>query len=81
MCLRLPLLAVFIATLAGCINPSDFETPPVIVVTPQGPITCQLYTHRQVVWDRAIDRPANVSVAEADRYCIDEGYRRLKSGT
>lgn len=66
--------------LAGCIpTPEDLETTPVKVQTPKGVVTCQLYRHTQVTWDRAIDFPATkMTVPEADAYCRQEGQRRLK---
>lgn len=58
---------------AGCTDPRDFETPPVTVQTAKGPVTCQLYTKKIVLWDRAIDRPDTMSVREADDICQAEG--------
>ena len=76
MYLKLPLLAAFVAALSGCATPESYETVPVVVETPQGPVTCQLYLRSQVVWDRAIDRPDSMGVTQADNYCIAEGQRR-----
>lgn len=68
----LPVLAM-----AGCVaSPKDYETTPVKVETDQGTVTCQLYTDDLVVWDRAIDRPASMSVKAADSVCLAEGERR-----
>lgn len=70
--LTLPILAV-----AGCVaSPVEYETTPVKVETTKGIVTCQLYTKDLVVWDRAIDRPASMSVQEADGVCRAEGDRR-----
>ena len=45
----IPLLAV----LTACVpTPEDLETTPVQVQTPQGVVTCQLYRHNRVTWDR-----------------------------
>ena len=70
-----PLLAI----LSGCVpTPEELETTPVQVRTPAGVVTCQLYRHDRVSWDRAIDFPATkMSVATADNYCKQEGLRRL----
>lgn len=67
-------------TLSACVpSPEDLETTPVKVQTPKGVVTCQLYRHDRVTWDRAIDFPATkMSVPEADNYCRQEGQRRLK---
>jgi hypothetical protein len=63
--------------LAACIpDPRAYETPPVTLKTPEGPVTCQLYTDRIVAWDRSIDRPARMSLTEADGLCRAEGQRR-----
>jgi hypothetical protein len=69
-----------LAALTACIpSPEDLETTPVQVNTPQGVVTCQLYRHDRVTWDRAIDFPATkMSVKQADAYCRQEGQRRLK---
>ncbi len=68
------------AALSACIpTPEELETTPVKVQTPQGIVTCQLYRQDRVSWDRAIDFPATkMSVPQADRYCQEEGRRRLK---
>jgi len=72
----LPVLTV----VTGCIpSPRELETTPVKVQTSKGIVTCQLYRHDRVTWDRAIDLPATkMSVSEADAYCRQEGQRRLK---
>lgn len=74
------LMLPLIASLAACIpTPEELETTPVKVQTPKGEVTCQLYRHDRVTWDRAINYPANkMSVPEADAYCRQEGLRRLK---
>ena len=66
-----------VAVLAGCIDPADYESAPVQVQTAQGVVTCQLYTERQVTWDRAISAPSGMSIQEANSACIAEGNRRL----
>lgn len=74
------LLLPLVAALSACIpSPEDLETTPVQVQTPKGVVTCQLYRHDRVTWDRAIDFPATrMSVADADAYCRQEGLRRLQ---
>ena len=74
--LRLAICALTLATLSACASPEVYETEPVKVDTPIGVVTCQLYTPDLVVWDRAIDRPENMSVSTADGICVNEGKRR-----
>lgn len=65
--------------LAACsLDPRAWETAPVMVDSPQGAVTCQLYTKELVSWDRSIDHPANMSTGTADAYCRAEG-KRLQS--
>lgn len=72
--------ALSAATFAtGCTDPRDLESPPVTVETAKGAVTCQLYTPRLVLWDRAVDRPDTMTVQEADDICRAEG-KRQKSG-
>ncbi|MBY6065608.1 hypothetical protein KUW17_02575 [Leisingera aquaemixtae] len=75
-------LAAFgaIAALTGCVSPEQFETAPVQLRTSKGIVTCQLYTKERVLWDRSIDRPASMTVQEADDICKREGYRQKKEG-
>ncbi|CTQ33761.1 hypothetical protein [Jannaschia rubra] len=62
---------------AGCVpSPENYETAPVTVPTEAGNVVCQLYTPRRVVWDRSIDRPASMSVGQADAICKAEGERQ-----
>ena len=71
-----PIVAALTVFLSGCISPEDYETAPVEVSTAQGIVTCQLYMHDRVIWDRAIHRPETMSVATADAVCVAEGKRR-----
>lgn len=67
--------------LTGCVgglDPRKYETPPVEVATEAGVVTCQLYTLDQVLWDRAIDIPAGMTIADGDRICKAEGLRLLE---
>lgn len=76
MIYKLSALAAAVLTLSACsIDPSDYETDPVQLQSAKGTVTCQLYTKRIVRWDRAIDRPATMSVKEADDICMAEGLR------
>lgn len=73
---RLALLVPLLPLLTACIpSPTSFETEPVVISTSAGPVTCQLYTAEIVAWDRSIDRPDAMSVAEADAICQAEGRR------
>ncbi len=65
--------------LGGCtISPENYETTPVQLETAKGVVTCQLYSDNIVAWDRAIDRPNNMGVQEADEICKAEGLRRKR---
>ncbi len=69
-------LLLALPLLAGCVSQRAYETEPVLVDSPQGPVLCQLYTDRIVMWDRAIQRPATMTEGEADAVCLAEGQRR-----
>lgn len=76
--IRFPLLLTFGAVVltAGCtIDPADYETTPVKLSTPKGTVTCQLYTEELVIWDRAINVPPGMTIAEGDQLCHNEGLR------
>lgn len=77
--LKLTMALAAALLVAGCMQPADYETPPVVVQSPSGPVTCQLYTPGQVTWDRAINHPDNMHVAKADEICRAEGTRRLNA--
>lgn len=70
------LFVLLLAGLTACASPEVYESDRVKVETPAGVVTCQLYTQRLVIWDRAIDRPGSMSVSTADAICINEGERR-----
>lgn len=77
MIAKLGILALTAVSLSACVgSPRQYETTPVEISTPKGNVTCQLYTREQVIWDRAIARPNNMSTTEADNYCIAEGRRQ-----
>ena len=66
--------------LSACVgDPTFYETAPVQVRTSKGVVTCQLYQRDIVKWDRAIDRPENMKVKEADAICLAEGARRANA--
>lgn len=68
--------------LSACaITPEQYETPPILADSPMGPVTCQIYTHEQVTWDRSINRPGAMDVKTADNLCRAEGDRIMKGGT
>lgn len=67
------------ALLTAC-TPAQFESPPVTLDTPQGPVTCQLYTKSMLDWDRSTDRPDTMSVETADALCKQEGRREQSGG-
>lgn len=66
------------ALLAAC-APRDLETTPVKVETAKGTVTCQLYTHDMVYWDRAIHRPEGMSADQADGVCAAKGQELLEA--
>lgn len=73
-------IAPAILLLAACsLDPREYESTPVVLQTAAGPVTCQLYTHEQVIWDRAISRPGSMTVETADNLCRQEGAR-VKAG-
>lgn len=71
------ILAGGLALSACAMDPRAYESTPVVVNTAAGPVTCQLYTHEQVIWDRAIARPESMDVETADNICRAEGKREL----
>ena len=72
------LFGAAVAALSACsLDPRTYETTPVVVQTEAGPVTCQLYTKEQVIWDRAIARPNSMDVETADNLCLAEGRRQL----
>lgn len=75
------ILAGGLALSACSLDPRAYETTPVVVDTAAGPVTCQLYTHEQVTWDRATARPASMDVETADNICRAEGQRELSGPT
>ncbi|WP_284163780.1 hypothetical protein [Frigidibacter sp. SD6-1] len=68
-----------VAVLSACVSPADYETTPVTVNSPKGPVVCQLYTKQQVLWDRAVSVPTGMTVKEGDQICIAEGQRQKAS--
>ncbi|WGI23169.1 hypothetical protein [Amylibacter sp. IMCC11727] len=72
---RLTAVAALLGT-AACVDQSAYETAPVAVTTEQGVVTCQLYTQRHVLWDRATHVPAGMTIERGDEICRQEGERR-----
>lgn len=69
--------ALAVTAAAGCApDPRQYETTPVQIPSPEGTVTCQLYTVDVVLWDRAIDWPRSLTAAEADALCQAEGQRQ-----
>lgn len=68
---------VLTATVAAC-TPQQYESEPVTLQSPQGPVVCQLYTKSMLDWDRSISRPDAMSAATADRLCEAEGIRQQR---
>ena len=73
-------LAAAAAVSACVMTPEQYETTPIIAQSPMGPVVCQIYTHQQVTWDRAINRPEKMSVTTADNLCRQEGRRIMQGG-
>ncbi|WP_371169725.1 hypothetical protein [Aliiroseovarius sp. 2305UL8-7] len=67
-----------VVAVSGC-GRSSYESTPVVVKTPKGEVTCQLYTVERVQWDQAIAKPANMSKREADNVCIAKGAKQLEA--
>ena len=45
-----------------------------------GAIGCQDYDNRYVLWDRSVDRPAGMSVADADAVCRSKEQTAFETG-
>jgi len=76
MHLKFAALGLSCLAISACSSPADFETAPVQVATPQGTVTCQLYTQSITAWDRSINRPNTMTTKAADAICRKEGLRR-----
>ncbi|MBB3993578.1 hypothetical protein GGR95_001209 [Sulfitobacter undariae] len=76
MYLKLTILGLSCLAISACSSPADFETAPVQVDTPQGAVTCQLYTQSITAWDRSINRPDKMTTEAADAICRNEGLKR-----
>lgn len=68
--------ALAVVSLTACIDRSSFESNPVRIQTPKGPVICQLYTRDRVDWDEAISVPDGMTKDEGDAYCLKEGERQ-----
>lgn len=67
-----------VMAISGCVR-SSYESTPVVVNTPKGKVTCQLYTAERVQWDEAIAKPESMSKREADNVCIAKGAKQLEA--
>ena len=67
-----------LVAVSGCVR-SSYESTPVVVKTPKGDVTCQLYTAERVQWDQAIAKPESMSKREADNICIAKGAKQLEA--
>lgn len=67
--------AAALVLLTACIDKKAFETAPVTLETPQGDVTCQLYTDERVMWDESIAHPQSMTKEAADKLCWNEGVR------
>ena len=76
---KIAILSLAAAGLLTACSPESYESAPVTVDTPQGPVVCQLYTKNLLDWDRSISRPSTVSVEDADTICKNEGVRQQQS--
>ena len=73
---RIAALTLTAATLLAACSPQQFESEPVTVDSPQGPVVCQLYTKNMLDWDRSVSRPDAMSAETADTICRNEGVRQ-----
>ncbi|CAM3214581.1 hypothetical protein PANO111632_08430 [Paracoccus nototheniae] len=53
-----------------------YESAPVEITTPDGPVTCQLYRPDMVIWDRPLSYPEGMETSEAASVCRKEGMSR-----
>lgn len=69
---------IFVAFgLAACGDSiKSLETPPVVLLTDQGEVTCQLYTKENLLLDRVTNWPPLMDRDIANNYCRAEGRRR-----
>lgn len=68
-------LAGLLVSACSIESKSSFESPEVVVTTDAGPVTCQLYTRDELIWDRATLRPSTLTDDQANQICRDEGVR------
>ncbi|QBX33865.1 hypothetical protein E4L95_03635 [Paracoccus liaowanqingii] len=71
---KVAVLTVALGSLTACTQ--RYETPPVEVETPDGPVTCQLYAPWLVLWDEPVTYPEAMDKAEAVSVCRQEGMFR-----
>lgn len=70
---------IIAAVLLSACTKSNYITAPAKVETPQGVVTCQLYTKERVLWDEAMAKPANMTDEQAHAICRNEGLRQKNS--
>ncbi|MEO1562973.1 MAG: hypothetical protein AAFR98_06005 [Pseudomonadota bacterium] len=75
-------LSVTALVVAGCsVDKAEYLSEPVLVKTPKGIVTCQLYRDDRVLWDEAVAFPqSRMTLAEADEVCQEEGRRVREEG-
>jgi len=80
--MRLLTMLMAVLVVAACADAKQpWESAPVTVTTDHGPVTCQLYTEKAVLWDRATARPAGMTDNAANRVCRAEGEMRRGGAT
>lgn len=72
------LLVAAVGTLSAC-SPQQFETAPAEVMTEAGPVTCQFYSPRIVMWDKPTAYPQGMTMDEAVSVCRQEGMARKRA--
>lgn len=75
MICKVALVLAALGTLTAC-APQQYESEPVAVSTPQGPVTCQFYLPTIVLWDTPLSYPAAMTKEEAVSVCRTEGMAR-----
>lgn len=76
---RIAMMIGTAVTLAGC-SKASMETEPVMVDTPMGVVTCQLYTPSLLLWDTVISLPPGLSYDSGVDICKDAGRKQRANG-
>lgn len=80
--MKLLTMLMAVLVVAACADAKQpWESTPVTVTTDQGPVTCQLYTEKAVLWDRATAHPSGITDDTANRVCRAEGEMRRGGAT